>query len=243
MNAMREYLSYVVLAYLTLLPVTNPLTSAAMLLALGKNFSIAERQRQINRATFFVWLIIVVSFYAGNAVMQLFGISIPGMRIAGGMIVAYIGFSMLFPATSTDETHAQVEMATDSPARRPRDISFVPLALPGTAGPGTIALVISAASTIADGGGLRTVHHAVVLTSTTLICLTLWICLRGAHAIAQFLGTAGIDAISRVMGFLLVCLGVQFVIDGGTDLLSQVTSLTGGAIIPSDPATTAPFGQ
>jgi len=153
----------------------------------------------------------------------------PGLRIAGGLIVAYIGFTMLFPATSQNEAQAQVEMAPDDPhiqvpgaahtGPRPRDISFVPLALPGTAGPGTIALIISSASTLHSHGGITLIHHFAVITVTLLLALLFWACLRSAERVMRMLGQSGIDAISRVMGFLLICMGVQFIIDGVFELI------------------------
>lgn len=226
-----EYLKLVGLGLVALLPVANPLTSATLLLALSKGYTRDERNRQVDRATIYVAAIILVCFYAGNAIMSGFGISIPGLRIAGGLIVAYIGFSMLFPDTQT-EAQAQVEMAPDEPRvqvdaahgnlrRAPRDISFIPLALPGTAGPGTIALIISGASTLHGHDGLQPIHHLVVLSVTALVALIFWVCLRSAERVVRVLGESGVDAMSRIMGFLLICMGVQFCIDGIFELLGK----------------------
>jgi multiple antibiotic resistance protein len=218
---MMEYLHYVGLGLATILPVANPLTSATLLLALGADFTAAERNQQIDKATLYVAAIIGLCFYGGHAIMTGLGISIPGLRIAGGIIVAYIGFTMLFPGASRSEADAQASMKEDprthkSAARRkaPRDIAFVPLALPGTAGPGTIAVIISAAATIHSHGGATAVQHLSFLTVGAMIVVLFWACLRGANRVVTILGESGIDAISRVMGFLLVCIGVQFVIDG-----------------------------
>lgn len=227
-----DFLKLVGLGLFTLLPVANPLTSVTLLLALGKDYTREERNRQVDRATLYVLGIILVCFYAGNAIMSGFGISIPGLRIAGGLIVAYIGFGMLFPATSQSEASAQIEMAPDEPhlhvdtphgPRRPppRDISFIPLALPGTAGPGTIALIISNATTIHSTYGLQISAHLAVITVAVLVAGIFWICLRSAERVDRFLGQSGIDAVSRVMGFLLICMGVQFVINGIFELAGK----------------------
>ncbi len=94
---MSEYFHHVLIGLLAVLPVANPLTSVSLLLGLGGSLPPAERNRQIFKASLYVALIMLVSFYGGSLVMQVFGISIPGLRIAGGLIVAYIGFTMLFP--------------------------------------------------------------------------------------------------------------------------------------------------
>lgn len=164
--------------------------------------------------------------------MQMFGISIPGLRIAGGLIVAYIGFTMLFPATTPDETEVQHDLLSDEEKITPhfRDLSFVPLALPGTAGPGTIALVVSSASTLQSTyGSIPLFIHLAAITVTLLTALIFWIALQSSGRIMKFLGESGIDAISRVVGFLLVAMGVQFVINGGFELVAGHAALQSAA--------------
>ncbi|WP_027351748.1 MarC family NAAT transporter [Halotalea alkalilenta] len=213
---MDDYFHYLLLGLLALLPVANPLTSVTLLLALGSELSRAERNRQILKATLYVAAILLISFYGGSAIMSAFGISIPGLRIAGGLIITYIGFTMLFPSTQPSESEAQQAMLSEEEKRKPhiRDISFVPLALPGTAGPGTIALIISAAASLDQQGGIPLVIHLVVVSNAILIALIFWIALRSANLIMKLLGESGIDAVSRVVGFLLIGMGVQFAING-----------------------------
>ncbi|MBO9354495.1 MarC family NAAT transporter [Bordetella petrii] len=230
-----EYLKYVGLGLVALLPVANPLTSTTLLLALSRGYTAEERNRQIDRASIYVLIILLVCFYAGNAIMSGLGISIPGLRIAGGLIVAYIGFGMLFPDNQT-EASVQLDMAPETstvhlesphgrpPRPKPRDIAFIPLALPGTAGPGTIALIISTASALHSHGGLQPIHHLAVVSTALLVALLFWVCLRSAERVVHVLGESGIDAISRVMGFLLICMGVQFGIDGILELTKHAAA-------------------
>jgi multiple antibiotic resistance protein len=109
-------------------------------------------------------------------------------------------------------------MASHEPTAKLQDISFIPLTMPCTTGPGTIAFIISASAGIPDGR-LTLMVHMVALTTTLLFALVFWLCMRGATKIMRFLGETGIDALSRLMGFLLVCIGVQFVINGVHELL------------------------
>lgn len=227
-----EYFKLVGLGLFTLLPLANPLTSVTLLLALGRDFTHEERNRQVDRSTLYVLSILLVCFYAGHAIIAGFGISIPGLRIAGGLIVAYIGFGMLFPASTQSETDAQINMAPDTdtvhldmprgtPRAPARDISFIPLALPGTAGPGTIALIISNASAMHSAGTLDLVHHVAAITVALLVAAIFWVCMRSADRVNRFLGQAGIDAVSRIMGFLLICMGVQITINGIFELIGK----------------------
>ncbi|MFD4838944.1 MarC family NAAT transporter [Achromobacter sp. NPDC058515] len=205
-----------------MLPLGNPLTSMTLLLSLGQQIPYRERQRQVTQAAFYVVGIMMVTFYAGAWIMHTFGISIPGLRIAGGLIVVTIGFSMLFP---TDQPRAlEAEAAADAEERQTPNIAFVPLALPGTAGPGSIAMIISGAASMDTAITPDYSPWVVAVTPVivfSLLGLLFWVCLHFAGRIVAVIGKSGVEAISRVMGFLLVCMGVQFVINGVLEIVSK----------------------
>ncbi|ALV93587.1 MULTISPECIES: MarC family NAAT transporter [Pantoea] len=215
---MFELFKAIGLGLVVLLPLANPLTTVALFLGLAGDMNFQERNRQSLQASIYVFLIMMVAWYAGNAVLHTFGISIPGLRMAGGLIVAFIGFRMLFPAKpvghSVEAEHKQDEIDANI-KRESVNIAFVPLAMPSTAGPGTIAMIISSASTVKSGVDFPdwVVTVAPVLTFLA-VAVILWISLRSSGAIMKLVGKGGIEAISRLMGFLLVCMGVQFVING-----------------------------
>ena len=217
------------LGLVVLLPLANPLTTVALFLGLAGNMNSAERNRQSLMASVYVFAIMMVAYYAGQLVMDTFGISIPGLRIAGGLIVAFIGFRMLFPqqkAIDSPEAKSKSEELEDEPSA---NIAFVPLAMPSTAaprttqtpaGPGTIAMIISSASTVRQSS---TFADWVLMVAPPLIfflvAVILWGSLRSSGAIMRLVGKGGIEAISRLMGFLLVCMGVQFIINGILEII------------------------
>ncbi|CAA3705955.1 MarC family NAAT transporter [Candidatus Portiera aleyrodidarum] len=196
-----EYIHSVIIGFITLLPVANPFTSTTLLLTLGNKFNPVERKKQIYFATFYVAIIMLICFYAGNEIINAFGVSINALRITGGIILAYIGFNMLFNLNHNEQPINIKEKP---------NISFVPLALPGTAGPGTIALIISSSSKLPS----TIMIHCVIFTVTALISFVFLISLLSANKLFKLLGNSGIDAISRIMGFLLISMGVQFLITG-----------------------------
>jgi len=157
----------------------------------------------------------LVTYYIGEFVMGVFSISIPGLRIAGGGILVVIGSNMLFPKPR--------ETACGDSAPKKTSFAFIPLAMPSTAGPGTIAMIISASATIKNN---TTFPQWVLLTAPPLIflvtALTLWGCLRASDLIMKVTGESGIDAISRLMGFILVCMGVQFAINGSVEIIQTL---------------------
>lgn len=203
------------LGLMIILPLANPLTTVALFLGLAGDMTKKERNQQIFMASLYVFLIMMITWYSGQVVMNTFGISIPGLRVAGGIIVAFIGFKMLFPLKKINESTVVTEKSEELEKASSADIAFVPLAMPNTAGPGTIAMLISTASTIHQ----RSDYPDWVVAAAPplvffLLAVILWLCLKSSGAIMKLVGKSGIDAIARLMGFLLVCMGTQFVING-----------------------------
>ena len=212
---MNHLFDAVTLGLLALLPLITPPTTVALFLALSQGFSREEKNQQAFLTAFYVFIIMLVTYYIGEFVMGVFSISIPGLRIAGGGILVVIGSSMLFPKPR--------ETASGDSAAKKTSFAFIPLAMPSTAGPGTIAMIISASATIKNN---TTFPQWVLLTAPPLIflvtALTLWGCLRASDLIMKVTGESGIDAISRLMGFILVCMGVQFAINGSVEIIQTL---------------------
>ncbi|EKT65071.1 MarC family NAAT transporter [Providencia burhodogranariea] len=212
---MFDLLTAIGIGLAVLLPLSNPLTTVALFLGLSGGMTIEGRQKVIKMTPIYVFFIMIVSWYSGQAIMNTFGVSIPGLRIAGGFIVAYIGFRMLFPVVENN-TNDDNKKSSDNNS----SVAFVPLAMPSTAGPGTIAMIISMASSVITNE--HAYPHWVMLVAPPLVfiifSIILWGCLKSSNIIMKFFGKSGIDAISRLMGFLLVCMGVQFIITGIAEL-------------------------
>lgn len=222
---MLELIQTIGVGLVLILPLANPLTTVALFLGLAGGMSYRERNRQIFQTSLYVFIIMSVAFYGGQIVMSTFGISIPGLRIAGGLIVAFIGFRMLFPQQEREhapEVASKADEINNSESASTVNIAFVPLAMPSTAGPGTIALIISSASQIKSGLDITPWVLAVAPVLTFMIVsLIVWLSLKSSGLIMRFVGKSGIEAISRLMGFLLVCMGVQFIINGTLEIVTK----------------------
>lgn len=195
-----------------LLPITNPFSTAPLFVALTSGFDRKERERQALKGCIYAFWILVVFLLLGGVIIDFFRISVPGIRVAGGLIISAIGFRMLFPqalapAASTTETRQEQ-----------LDISFTPLAMPSLAGPGSISVVLSADAQIRS---IRPEDSLMIYVAVILgMLLTLFICflvLRVAGSMVRFLGSGGIDAMTRIFGFLLICIGMQFLLTGISD--------------------------
>ncbi|MCV2506462.1 MAG: MarC family NAAT transporter [Candidatus Lightella neohaematopini] len=216
---MFELIKAIGFGLMVLLPLVNPLTTVALFLGLCKNMTLEERNYQARMASIYVFIIMLVAFYAGTSVMNTFGISISGLRIAGGLIISFIGFRMLFP-TQNDEY--SLSLNDDKKNTKISNIAFVPLAMPSTAGPGTIAMIISWVSTVHDNiyfsPWISTVAPVLLFITISFI---VWVVLRSSSAIMHIVGSNGIEAVSRLVGFLLVCMGVQFIINGVIEVINN----------------------
>ena len=192
-----------------LLPITNPFSTAPLFVSLTANFSRERQRQQAFMACLYALGILVTFLTLGSAIVDFFNISVPGIRVAGGLIISTVGFRMLFPAPP----------ATGSEAAGPlEDIAFTPIAMPSLAGPGSIAVVLAAAAQIQsirpDDWPLIYVAVIFGMLVTLVIC---FVVLRAASQMVRFLGPSGLDAMTRIFGFLLICIGMQFLLTGVSD--------------------------
>ena len=209
MNFTAEVASYVLSTIGALLPIVNPFAAAPMVVTMTSSIAEGERRDQIRRACIYMFCILAAFLVAGGLIMQFLGISIPGLRVAGGLVIAAVGLRMLFlpqPSTAYAESGPK------------HDISFTPLAIPSLAGPGSIAVVIGM-STVAQADRYVILRHVMIVIGIALTALICYFVLRAATRLARFLGPSGMSGMTGIMGFLLVCIGVQFVINGVMNLV------------------------
>ncbi|MCZ2339265.1 MAG: MarC family NAAT transporter [Chitinophagales bacterium] len=185
----------------------NPPTTATLLLGLTHRSKAYINQCKLSCAAALT-LCITLSAHLS----LIFWTSIPGLRLGGGLIIGFIGFRMLFPSQAT------INNTEDDTS-----IAFVPLTMPSMCGPGTMALVISGAAQISDipEDFNRIPIYGGMVMAFALISITSWLVLRMAQPICKFMGKTGIDALTRIMGFLLISMGMQFMINGIKDLLAD----------------------
>jgi multiple antibiotic resistance protein len=214
MQDITGFFSSVLVTLVTLLPIINPVSTAILLLSISGHLSKKVLNRQIILACIYMTGILVVFLLAGHFIMVFFGISVPGIRIAGGMVIGFLGFRMLFPGEEHITPKGKQEALQKS------NISFSPLAMPSLAGPGAIATVITISSSIDGRHGYDKVFAFTgVILAIVITAIISWLVLRSASLMKRLLGVNGVDSLSRIMGFLLVCIGIQFIINGLKDLV------------------------
>ena len=187
----------------------NPFSTVPLFLSLTAGMSERRRNRELLKACLYSLALLVGFLFLGAAIIDFFGISVPGIRVAGGLIISAIGFRMLFPAPAA---------GTGAEPMADRDIAFTPLAMPSLAGPGSLSVVIAAASQIErhNPENYRPIYLGVT-AGLVIVVLIAFLILRASGTLARFLGPAGIDAMTRIFGFLLIAIGMQFLLTGISD--------------------------
>jgi len=197
--------------FISLLPIANPFSTAVVFVAMTARLSDAESRNKAWRACLYMTIILLVALFAGALIMRFFGISIPALRIAGGIIVAQIGLRMLQPEPDQPDISEDQQRALSI---NRADLAFVPLAMPMLSGPGSIAVTIGMAA-----GVTSLWEYGAIAVGIVLVAFVSWLVLRSAHRIVAMFGSTGMTALTRLMGFLLACVGVQFIATGMIDFL------------------------
>lgn len=205
MNLASNFWELILATVIALLPLINPLAAAPTFLAITEGDTPARRNQQLRMACIYMVTILVSFLIGGTFIMSFFGISIPGLRIAGGLLVAGIGSGMLLspprdPAQSNKETEA---------ARAKRDIAFSPLAMPMLSGPGAIAVTLGFTSLAQDW-----TDYIAIIIGILIVAAIIYSTLRVSGKIVLVIGLTGMNALTKVMGFLILCIGIQFVVNG-----------------------------
>lgn len=202
------HLQYFLGALVSLIVITNPLSKLPLFISLTQGMSEDRRRQQALWAGIYSAAIMLVSLLGGNMLLAFFGISYGAMRIAGGLVVALIGYQMLFGGNTPNNAPI---------VRRDKDdYAFFPIAMPGIAGPGTIAVVIGFSTEIAEIQDYVDLTVAFAWTAAAIIVTAIasWAVMRYSDLLTRRLGPSGTLVLGKLMGFLLICIGVQFVGSG-----------------------------
>ena len=198
--------AFLITGFVTLFVVIDPIGLTPMFIALTQGNSAQERRRIAIHTCLTSFAILVVFSLFGEAVLGFIGISMPAFRVAGGILLFLTALEMLFERRSKRrEGQAQEEDELPDP-------SVFPLAIPLTAGPGSIATVILLAGQ--QPGILGAVTIIGIVAAVLIVVLSFYL---ASGILERALGKTGINVATRLLGMLLAALAVQFVLDGLRD--------------------------
>jgi len=191
--------------FLALFPIVDPFGGIPIFFTMTSSWTVRDRNYTAIKTGIWVFIILVTFLFFGRFVLSFFGISLPVLKIAGGLIVANAAWGMV---TST----ARITPAESHEAESKEDISLTPLAMPLMSGPGAIGVVMALAAHVDDAAGYigMVIGVAVVALSVTLFFLM-------GGPLVRRLGPSAVGAINKIFGFLILAIAVQLVWNGVAD--------------------------
>lgn len=188
-------------AFMAFFAIMNPISNLPAYMALVADDSQKISRKIAFRSILIAFVIITVFIFSGDFIFKVFGITIVSFRIAGGILVAVIGYHMI----NGNHSPSYKGMEQQAVNSDPMSIAISPLAMPLFAGPGTITTALSLAN-----GGLQ--NQLITVVAFALLCVITYLLLRSAKQIAGFLGENLMKIITKMMGLLLFSIGIQMII-------------------------------
>jgi MarC family membrane protein len=187
-----------------LFSVLNPIGTVPIFVGLTQDYTKSERSKVSMITALNVFIILIISFFIGQYVLTFFGITITALRIAGGIIIASSGFSLL---NGKFNKNRGIGKKVEEDIHMRNSIALTPLAMPMLAGPGSISLLIAFYQE-------HNTTNEIIFSSIAILVVSvlIFLILRSAHYLAKILGASGIVAISRIIGFLTIAIGIQYII-------------------------------
>ncbi len=201
-EAVVETATNLVKAIIVLFIIVDPFGNVPIFMGLTEKLSEAQRRKVFNTATFIGILLLLVFAFAGQEIFQIFGISIYGFEVAGGILLLIISIRILISGSIREDVES------------PESIGAVPLAMPLLVGPGAITTTIL---------NLQAFGTLVTILSVLIVLFVTWIILRYVGSIYRVLGKTGAIVIARVMALLIAAIAIQYILTGISHFLANLT--------------------
>ena len=217
----RVFLSAALLLPATLLPIINPLVGAPIFMAMtGDNRRVAVKMSR--RVGVNCFLLLAGSFFVGGYVLEFFGVSIPAVRVAGGILVAATAWRLLNDSPQDELRRSLANEADEFLDREIARRSFLPMTFPLTVGPGTIAAAITLGAVRPERGAALIASAAGALIGLVVAALAVYLTYRYSRPLLRRLGDTGILVLTRLAAFLLLAIGVDILWSGIAEFVRSV---------------------
>ena len=218
---MNDVLSAFLLTFAGLFPIVNPFEAAPFFLGLTAGMSSSERRVLARKAAINGFSLLLGSMVLGPFLLQFFGIELPVVRIAGGLVVTALGWEVPSRGESwSDHGSSGMQQGAERKVG-----SFYPLTMPLTVGPGSmsVAITIGSRKPMAERHFAEMALHAIgALTGVAAIAITIYIAYRFAESFARILGVTGLEVMVRLSAFILMCIGIEIIWNGYSALTAVV---------------------
>lgn len=203
---MHEMLSHAVTVFMGFFAIMNPVANTPVFIGLTAGDDHQSRALIARNSVLLAFGIVALFAVTGKLMFDLFGLSLPALRIAGGVIVFLIGFHMLQGEHSA--VHQPSEEDNEASREARLGVAISPLAIPILAGPGTIATAMNYAA------GTGPVGISVTVAAFALLCVITYLFFLFGERFVKYIGDGGVKVVTRLMGLILAVIGTQMLIDG-----------------------------
>ncbi|MDY0272239.1 MAG: MarC family protein [Advenella sp.] len=222
----NEYVYFIGRSFLfvvgTLLPIVNPPAVTPIFWAMTSGASNSTRALLAKRIAINVLIMLIFATVAGNVILSFFGISLPIVSVAGGLLVVASAWQLL-NAKDNDTVHAE-KLAEQFTLEKVKAHAFFPLTFPITCGPGSIAAAITVGATLQSASPTDSLLNLTgTLTGIIVVAVVVYLCLRYAAQFLYKLGSTGTAVFMRLSAFILFCIGVQIVWNGAYELIMSLS--------------------
>lgn len=200
--------SFFVTVLIGLFSLINPLGALTVYLTLTQDYTDDQKLQTLKKTCIYIFLICVLSYYIGVYILNFFGISIPALRLAGGIVIFRSGWQLL---NVTHKKELRSSIREDSNQRE--DISFSPLAMPLLAGPGSMSFLITLFSNRSEQWSIAIMQDGIAILAVLIVVIALYFIFKYAPLLIKYTGQSGILALSKIMGFIVIGIGVQMIIN------------------------------
>jgi multiple antibiotic resistance protein len=211
----------VLLVVSALFPIVDPIGGSPVFLSLTRDYTPQIRRQLARRIALDSFILLVASFAVGTHVLSFFGISLPVVQVGGGLIVISTGWAML----NEKDDHDRGSVTRTVSCTNALKDAFYPLTLPLTVGPGSISIAITLGANEPHQLRANLVAILAAAIGSAFIAGTIYVCYGFADRLGAMIGPAGMNVIIKLSAFLLVCIGVQILWNGASQLLSSLPSV------------------
>jgi multiple antibiotic resistance protein len=209
------------LAFTALFSIVNPLSGAFVFFGATQGAGSRLRAQLSRWVAIYAFSIVAASLYVGAYVLSFFGISLPVLKVAGGIVIAMSGWRMLSGPDTTEARRNETERALPGSVN-PSRLAFYPLTMPLTTGPGTISVAISIGANRPTRLGAELEFLVATVLAAILLSLLVYVLYRYCERLARALGATGTTIVVRLSAFLLFCIGIQVLWTGAAELLGTL---------------------
>lgn len=195
----------------------NPLGALPVYLGLTQDDTEANKLATLKKTCIYILMICLVSYYLGVYLLHFFGITIPALRVAGGIIIFRSGWQLL---NVTHKSELRGKIPEDG--REKVDISFSPLAMPLLAGPGSMSFLITLFSTRSHVAQEAFWQDAAAICAIVIVVISIYFVFKYAPRLVKYAGQAGLTSLSKVMGFIVTGIGVQMIISSISTVVKSI---------------------